>query len=507
MKRNVAMGFLLDRVIPKEITMPKLRIYFSDFFNVTPEKIKDYGAFNISLINDLPLFIDPFLLFNNEKYKGLHQSIIKYVSFLRDRSQHGELNSGLIKSWFLFPEVKQNWLGYSIVGNGGSGLGIDFAKSLNNSFSNILQNFGREEITEGSHLEKLCLIKEGVGKDSVSDFTTNLIKSFLLKYTEDFAKDNIDEKYLSEHIVAKVDFNYETRSWSSKKFILPTYDGDYVLLTPRDILTKDETWINRNEMIEDFRDICDSISNDQLRGQLSDYFNRCLPDEAKKKERELAADLTIKNYPSFIDYYIRYKEQNPNGANRESDEKVSETERRYVEAVQLLVNMIFERNEDFFHSKDDTFEETYKRVSYLKQVIENNNGYKVFYLNGVPVKREADLQLMFRLTWFASISDVNSEVDNGRGPVDYKISRGSKDKTLVEFKLASNSKLKQNLANQVKVYESANETKKSIKVILYFNDTELSKLIKVFKELGVKESKELVIIDARPNKVSASNVK
>ncbi|HCD6033199.1 TPA: hypothetical protein NDT46_004961, partial [Enterobacter hormaechei] len=113
----------------------------------------------------------------------------------------------------------------------------------------------------------------------------------------------------------------------------------------------------------------------------------------------------------------------------------------------------------------------------------------------------------FRLTWFASISDVNSEVDNGRGPVDYKISRGSKDKTLVEFKLASNSKLKQNLANQVKIYESANETKKSIKVILYFNDTELSKLIKIFKELGVKQSKELVIIDARPNKVSASNVK
>ncbi|WP_312777199.1 hypothetical protein [Pseudescherichia sp.] len=487
--------------------MPKLRIYFSDFFNVEPEIIKSYGAFNISLINDLPLFIDPFLLFNNDKYKDLHQNIIKYVSFLRDRSQHGELNRGLIKSWFLFPEVKQNWLGYSMVGNGGSGLGIDFAKSLNNSFSNILQNFGKEEITEGSHLEKLCLIKEGVGKDSVSDFTTNLIKSFLLNYTENFAKENIDDKYLAEHTVAKVEFNYETRSWISKKFTLPTYDGDYVLLTPRNILTKDETWINRNEMIEDFIDICDSISNDQLRGQLSDYFNRCLPDEPKKKERELAADLTIKNYPSFIDYYIRYKEQNSSGANRESDAKVSETEQRYIKAVQLLVDMIFEKNQEFFNAKGDTFDETYDRVCYLKQVIENNNGYKVFYLNGVPVKREADLQLMFRLTWFASISDVNSEVDNGRGPVDYKISRGSKDKTLVEFKLASNSKLKQNLANQVKIYESANETKKSIKVILYFNDVELSRLIKVFKELGVKEGKDLVLIDARPNKLSASNVK
>ncbi len=353
----------------------------------------------------------------------------------------------------------------------------------------------------------MCLIKEGVGKDSISDFTTNLIKSFLLKYTEDFSKENIDSKYLSEHLVPKVEFNYETRSWMSKKFTLPTYAGDYVLLTPRDILTKDETWINRNEMIEDFRDICESIPNDQLRGQLSDYFNRCLPDSPKKKERESAADLTIKNYPSFIDYYIRYKEQNSGGAKRDSNAKVSETEQRYIEAVQLLVDTIFNKHQEFFSSKDDTFEEAYKRVCYLKQVIENNDGYKVFYLNGVPIKREADLQLMFRLTWFASISDVNSEVNNGRGPVDYKISRGSKDKTLVEFKLASNSKLKQNLANQVKVYEAANETKKSIKVILYFTDRELSGLFKTFKELGIKEGKDLVLIDARPNKVSASNVK
>lgn len=487
--------------------MPRLRIYFSDFFNVDSEKIKKYGAFNVSLINDLPLFIDPFLLFNNEKYKNLHLDIIKYVSFLRDRSQQGDLNKGLIKSWFLFPEVKQNWLGYSMVGNSGSGLGINFANSLNKSFSNILKNFGREEITQGSHLEKLCLIKDGVGKDSVSDFTTNLIKSYLLKYTEQFAKKNIDEKYLSEYLVPRVSFNYETRSWISKKFMLPTYNGDYVLLTPRDILTKDEIWINRNEMIEDFRGICESIPNDQLRGQLSDYFNRCLPDEPKKKEIELAADLTIKNYPSFIDYYIRYKEKNMNCANFDSAVKVSETEKRYIEAVQLLVDLIFEKNQEFFYKKGDTFDEAYQRISYLKQVIENNNGYKVFYLNGAPVKREADLQLMFRLTWFASLSDVNSEVDNGRGPVDYKISRGSKDKTLVEFKLASNSKLKQNLVNQVKIYESANETNKSIKVILYFNDTELSKIIKVFKELKIKEDKNLVLIDARPNKISASNVK
>lgn len=51
-----------------------------------------------------------------------------------------------------------------------------------------------------------------------------------------------------------------------------------------------------------------------------------------------------------------------------------------------------------------------------------------------------------------------------------KISKGDLDKTLVEFKLASNSKLKQNIANQVQVYEAANNTNQSMKVILYFNE-------------------------------------
>lgn len=137
-------------------------------------------------------------------------------------------------------------------------------------------------------------------------------------------------------------------------------------------------------------------------------------------------------------------------------------------------------------------------------MIENNDGYRIFYVKGQPLKRESDLQLMFRLTWYASKDDVNTEVNNGRGPVDYKISRGSNDSTLVEFKLASNSKLKQNLAKQVEIYKSANQTKKSIKVILYFSAVELANVKRVMNELELTEGKELVLIDAQAtNKPSA----
>ena len=99
-------------------------------------------------------------MFNSDKpeYQKLHDEIIHYVAFLRDRSEEG-ISKGLIKAWFLFPEVKQTWFGYSKIGNGGSGLGQKFAQSLNENLNTVFTNFGAEEITNGSHLEKLCLIK------------------------------------------------------------------------------------------------------------------------------------------------------------------------------------------------------------------------------------------------------------------------------------------------------------------------------------------------------------
>jgi len=87
-----------------------------------------------------------------------------------------------------FKEVKQNWFGFTVLGNGGSGLGPDFAVALYDSLGTILSNFGSEDITASSHLEKLGLDRPGVGRDRISDFTTNLIKEYLLEYTQTFAR-------------------------------------------------------------------------------------------------------------------------------------------------------------------------------------------------------------------------------------------------------------------------------------------------------------------------------
>lgn len=485
----------------------QVNVHFSDYFNVDPQIIEDYGAFNISLINDLPLFIDPFLLFTSDKqeYQELHNQIIKYVRFLRDISLSKDISEPLLKSWFHFPEVKQNWLGYSRVGNGGSGLGKKFAASLHENLNTIFNNFGSEQITQGSHLEKLCLIDKGVGKDNISDFTTNLIKKHLLEYTQIFCKKYISDQDKDIFNIERVEFDYKARIWLSKKYLLPTIKGDYVILTPKDLLTRDEAWINKNDLVHNFKTIVESVKNNQLRAHLNEYFLRLIPDDKPSKKQKCYAALeTISKYPEIIDYYIKLKEENGENAKKSSNKKVTATQSIFIEHVADLVHLLTTHS-SFYESNWDTFEESYQRVMFLKHVIEHNDGYRIFYMNGKPIQREEDLQIIYRLTWFASPSDVNREVNNGRGPVDYKVSRGSKDKTLIEFKLASNSHIKRNLEKQVEIYEQANDTRKSIKVILYFTPSERDKILKILKDLNLSQGKSLILIDARSdNKPSAS---
>ena len=481
------------------------KIYFTDFFEVSADVLDNYGAFNVSLVNDLPLFVDPFLLFDSEKheYKALHFEIIRYVKFLRDVAIDDSINKGLLESWFRFPEVSQNWLGFSKTGNKGSGLGRDFAQKLHRNLHNVFKDFGCESISRGSHLEKLCLMADGVGRDHLSDFSTNLIKGYLLDYTQTFARQHISPTRRREFAIEKVHFDYVARRWKGGRYELPVLGGDFVLLTPKDILTKDEAWINRPDLLDNFQKVYQAMPNEQLRAQVNEYFLRSLSEDAGTEEIRKAAANAIEKFPEVLDQYVRLKEDTGADAHMVSDLKVRETQEQFVDQIRALVDGTLAGTE--FYELGDSFDESLRRLNFLKGVIESGDGYRIFYHNGKPIQREADLQIMYRLTWYATTYDVNREVNNGRGPVDFKISKGHGDKTLIEFKLASNSKLKQNLKHQVGAYEAANNTSKSIKAILYFSETEYLRVQKVLTELGLTGRKDVVLIDAGV-RVSASNV-
>lgn len=110
-----------------------MNVYFSEVFNVNHDTIENYGALDISLVCDNPAFIDPFLIFAQEKYQFLHDKIISYLFFLKELSNNTPFDSSIYKTYYKFSEVKQNWLGYSKENNSGQGLGKKFARSLHNN--------------------------------------------------------------------------------------------------------------------------------------------------------------------------------------------------------------------------------------------------------------------------------------------------------------------------------------------------------------------------------------
>lgn len=483
-----------------------MELYFSDYFHIDSAIVENYGAFDVSVVTDLPLFIDPFLLFHsaNSDYQLLHQEILKYLTFLRDHAKP-DLDPALIKSWYQFKEVKQNWLGFTHMGNGGRGLGQKFAQELYISLASILSGFGSEVITKSSHLEKLALIRRGVGRDNVSDFTTNLIKRYLLEYTERFARQYITEDLCGYFNVPKSVFNYETENWETRKYFLPKLGSDFVLLTPFDLLSKDDTWINRDDMIRHYDRLPAAVSDDVMRGQINRYFGSILGKKPTSKERLYAAEKTIFEFPILIDVYIRDKELNGRRAVEVSSAKRTDLREVLVHQVRLASEDITLKCSNFIGGST-SYEEARGRVLDFKDYVENRDGYRVINRgNGQPFSKESEVQTFFALLLYNSEYDVNREVNNGRGPVDIKISKGSRDKSLIEFKLASNPSLKRNLQNQVTIYEKANRTKSSVKVIICYSQADQAKVSKVLSELKLKDDESVVVIDARSdNKPSAS---
>lgn len=487
--------------------MPK--IYFSDFFNVSRETIEQEGFFDISLINDLPLFIDPFLIFCSEKaeYQVLHEEIINYMVYLRDYSlQHPVPSKPMLDSLYKFSEVKQNYLGYCGDGNNGSGLGNDFAQALHSGLTDIFSGFGAESISKSPHMEKLCLIKDRVGKDNISDFATNLIKHYLLEVTERFAKEHLDPSLCRTfQNIPRVKFDYTIGVWKAGTYYLPRYGDDYVLLTPADMLVRAKTWINKADLYQQVPYMGESLPDEVLRFQVNEYFTSLLSKRPTKEEKMKAAKKTIEKFPQIMDYFIRTKEDNEEGAVQEGIGEVTGVREVFIEQLQNLVQQLAEET-DFYKVPLNSYEEAMQRVMHLKHVIEHCDGYRWFYDGDKPIRRESDLHLMYKLACYDVISDPNSEVNNGRGPVDFKLSQGRKDCTLVEFKLTRT--LKKNLEKQVDVYLDANNTDKAIKVIMFFTAEEEKKTYDILNELGLTGKQGIVLIDARSdNKVQASKSK
>lgn len=495
-------------------------MFFSDVFGVTEDSLKDYGAVNISLLCDIPLFIDPMLIFSSDRseYAQLHERVTKYFHFLSKKSE-SSLSKREIIYYFGFPEIKNNWLGYSKSGNGGSGNGDDFAHLLH---SNIQSVFNMNNISNSTHIEKISLLGQGSGKDKISDMFTNLLLDFFLEYTQCYALEFIDRSKIKEFRVDRVYFNYDTEYFEPRSYSLPYIINkkgkeEFVMLTPSDILRADEPAINMKNFANSYQEIIYAIDNEALRNivwrhintRVSEYENQ-LKDERKISERQISKvsrDSLIeisKENKVIYDYYIKMLEENIDSIINDS-----ELERKGV--IDLFINNTIDfissiKIQEIPEDRSDVRMETIQRIKFFKDRIEHGDVYRVFYKDGEPIAYEDDFQRLFTLVWNGTLAKLAVETNNGRGPVDFNASIGKINQVNVEFKLASNSKLK-NVFKQVDIYNDAHETDQSIIVVAFFNGVEQQKVLDLIndseREIVIDEN--FFLIDCRV-KESASKV-
>ena len=247
---------------------------FSDYFNIDKQLLDDYGAVNVSLFADTPLFIDPLLIYGNEdsQIRSLYPRISNYLRFL-DKVSISNPTEQEIKYYFQSKEIKENWLGLCTSGNQGSALGKDFAHELFESIKTICNS----EITNDIHIEKMFLVKRGVGKDRISDWTTNVLVGFFADYTEEFAKKHITKEKCKEFEIRKYSFNFEKGVFESKTVYLPFMIKDnkvqFVLLTPKSILRRDEQEISFGNFENDFGVLRKTLPNDELRFEINKLYD------------------------------------------------------------------------------------------------------------------------------------------------------------------------------------------------------------------------------------------
>lgn len=203
---------------------------------------KDLAFADVSIIDDTPKFIDPWLI------KDLHSSfgrsaaelvqtyfdeVLKAISS-GDKDRAMELLSHL-------HEVNWTRLGYSIKGARGKAIAAEHAGQIYKALKES------RAVKTGilKDLEDTALLIRGIDKDKISDMITNIIMPLLIQFTnEQTALHGIEQ--FTIHKTCHF-WDSRTKKWvRTSSFKLPMNDGKPLLLVP-ELIVNDELAVNSGD--------------------------------------------------------------------------------------------------------------------------------------------------------------------------------------------------------------------------------------------------------------------
>ncbi len=259
-----------------------VRPRLNDFHNLpfTQEEVDFAIPF---LDEDVPLYVDPFLLWKSPSMQdnSLHTALTNSFNHLGQLFLQGkekEATENLIFS----SECQEVGLG-----NSKNKVGKQIGGKLSFDILNLFKNIPQVNKSGFIHFEEIQLFVDNISKDRISDITCNFIKSFLIDYTiEQCEKNQIPiEKVTVSHV-----YDYKKHKFNDEVVYLPVNptNKNPILLVPTRWL-RFLPWINYDDYF-------------------GGYISKLVSDPSKFPLRVSLLNYNRENY-DVVQAYIKIKEQ------------------------------------------------------------------------------------------------------------------------------------------------------------------------------------------------------
>lgn len=461
-----------------------MAVFASEYLELNDE-FEENGVFDSIVDEDSNFFINLVRLkttqvpeFKNS-YETINEFFNRIATLLEASDIKGDKFYKAALKQFDFSEVNGINLGYS-ESRYGSGFGDKLrVQVIDDAFDIIKKGSKQPEI-----FQLVGLFEENIGPDRLSDMVATIILPDIISYT----------KRINE------DIHIEPESYPNLQFndgiVWNPYKKCELLLLPIDILHElpiAKSWddidrvIQENETIR--REINEAVSEEWYKwasGQKKNYLKEQIFKDPEKCARVIEAYRNSTAPPlklsSDINYFVAalFKQMKKADISFYVEEKESKTS---IQAAKDVLNI-------------------------FKDWIENNRGWNTI-LETESSKREKVVQRLIHLGAKHYIQsnnlDISFEPDAGRGPADFKVSRGS-DITVGEIKLSSNGQYLHGYSVQIEEYAEAEGTKQKMYVFVDIgNPGRLKKIIDEYKKRSeLDEYAPLLIIIDSTSKVAAS---
>lgn len=464
-------------------------ILFSSYFGLEPQALEAHGLIDPFLNVDTQLFIDPVLLekssnkiISNNSLETFKNHFSKFIRLLIISEEEGDAAWKGAQKLLDLREPPENGLGFGGSDRSGNSRPEEIRDQIIRTAKEIIELGSKDP----EMVSLMGFFEEGVGPDTISDFTTRVIMEHLVEITQSFCENkNIPMSYFSG------------------QYNLPKYEVDskssFIVLVPTDI-------VRDLPIANDWSDVNRAVMENQLIRERVSVFLGGIAEPTIKEKKEALRYAALESANSFAEFLEAVK-NSATGYDSNMDalgyyalkrifsedlDKYRLDKKYKIEAGPAnLKKFVIETLEQFKHH------------------VENGNLWEELWAEGKPKKERAAQLIYYAMAdcfCKANNIDISPEANMGGGPIDFKFSQGYVARVLVEMKRSS-GKVVSGYTKQLEIYKNASRTEFGIYVVIDYGDNkssfEIIRRARADLISAGEPASDILVIDATP-KDSAS---